>query len=265
MVLADDPTDKQDEPENGENTTSAEESAETPKEKAEEENAEPSAEEVKDEAPAEEEKAEEPAEEEKAEEPAEEEKAEEPVAEEKAEEPAEEEKAEEPAEEEKAEEPAEEEKAEEPVAEEKAEEPVAEEKAEEPVADEKVEEAVAEKKEVFDVSLADGHVQISIGGETHPDFATGDTITVHYKIKEGNKERIQQFKGVVLQRKGFGTTETVTIRKVSGGIGVERIMPLASPYIEKIEVHKRGKVRRARIFYLRDRKGKSARIGEKKS
>jgi len=238
MVLADDPTDKQDEPENGENTTSAEESAETPKEKAEEENAEPSAEEVKDEAPAEEEKAEEPAEEEKAEEP---------VAEEKAEEPAEEEKAEEPAEEEK------------------AEEPVAEEKAEEPVADEKVEEAVAEKKEVFDVSLADGHVQISIGGETHPDFATGDTITVHYKIKEGNKERIQQFKGVVLQRKGSGTTETVTIRKVSGGIGVERIMPLASPYIEKIEVHKRGKVRRARIFYLRDRKGKSARIGEKKS
>jgi large subunit ribosomal protein L19 len=229
MVLADDPTDKQDEPENGENTTSAEESAETPKEKAEEENAEPSAEEVKDEAPAEEEKAEEP------------------VAEEKAEEPAEEEKAEEPAEEEK------------------AEEPVAEEKAEEPVADEKAEEAVAEKKEVFDVSLADGHVQISIGGETHPDFATGDTITVHYKIKEGNKERIQQFKGVVLQRKGFGTTETVTIRKVSGGIGVERIMPLASPYIEKIEVHKRGKVRRARIFYLRDRKGKSARIGEKKS
>jgi len=179
---------------------------------------------------------------------------EETVAEEKAEEPAEEEKAEEPAEEEKAEEPAEEEKAEEPAEKEKAEEPAEKEKAEEPV---------AVKKEVFDVSLADGHVQISLGTEIHPDFATGDTITIHYKIKEGNKERIQQFKGVVLQRKGSGTTETVTVRKVSGGIGVERIMPLASPYIDKIEVHKRGKVRRARIFYLRDRKGKSARIGEK--
>ena len=95
-----------------------------------------------------------------------------------------------------------------------------------------------------------------------PEFSSGDTITVYYKIKEGNKERTQHFKGVVLQRRGSGTTETFTIRKMSGGIGVERIFPINSPILEKIELNKRGKVRRARIFYLRELTGKKARIKE---
>lgn len=97
------------------------------------------------------------------------------------------------------------------------------------------------------------------------EFSSGDTITVSYKIKEGNKERIQQFQGVVLQRKGSGTTETFTIRKMSGNVGVERIFPLSSPFIENIVVNKKGHVRRARIFYFRERTGKSARIREKRS
>lgn len=97
-----------------------------------------------------------------------------------------------------------------------------------------------------------------------PAFKAGDTVTVHYKIKEGDKERIQQFQGVVLQRRGAGNTETFTVRKMSGNIGVERIIPIASPFIEKIEVNKVGVVRRARIFYLRERSGKSARIKEKR-
>ena len=95
-----------------------------------------------------------------------------------------------------------------------------------------------------------------------PAFKAGDTITVHYKIKEGDKERIQNFQGVVLQRAGKGATETFTIRKISGNIGVERIIPVFSPFIEKIEVNKRGVVRRARIFYLRKLRGKKARIKE---
>ncbi|MBP8959049.1 MAG: 50S ribosomal protein L19 [Bacteroidales bacterium] len=98
----------------------------------------------------------------------------------------------------------------------------------------------------------------------HPEFSAGDTITVHYKIIEGNKERIQQFRGVVIQKKGHNHTATFTVRKMSGNVGVERIFPLASPFIEKIEVNKRGKVRRARIFYFRNLKGKKARIKEKK-
>lgn len=97
-----------------------------------------------------------------------------------------------------------------------------------------------------------------------PSFKSGDTITVYYKIKEGNKERTQHFQGVVLQRRNTGANETFTIRKMSGGIGVERIFPLASPFIEKIEVNKHGSVRRSRIFYLRKLTGKSARIKEKK-
>lgn len=97
-----------------------------------------------------------------------------------------------------------------------------------------------------------------------PKFIAGDTVTVHYKIKEGNKERIQQFRGVVIQRSGSGNTETFTVRKMSGNIGVERIFPFASPSIDKIEVNKHGKVRRARIFYLRNLTGKKARIREKK-
>jgi large subunit ribosomal protein L19 len=97
-----------------------------------------------------------------------------------------------------------------------------------------------------------------------PNFHAGDTITVHYKISEGNKERIQQFRGVVLQRRGKGHTETFTVRKMSGNIGVERIFPTASPFIDKIEINKHGRVRRARIFYFRDLTGKKARIKEKK-
>ncbi len=97
-----------------------------------------------------------------------------------------------------------------------------------------------------------------------PEFKSGDTITVHYKIKEGNKERIQQFQGVVLQRRGTGSTETFTIRKMSGSHGVERIIPINSPFIDRIDINKLGSVRRARIFYLRERSGKAARIKEKR-
>lgn len=97
----------------------------------------------------------------------------------------------------------------------------------------------------------------------HPQFKAGDTVTVHYKIKEGDKERVQQFSGVVIQRKNERATATFTVRKISNGIGVERIFPIASPFIEKIDVNKVGKVRRAKLFYLRDRTGKSARIREK--
>jgi len=98
----------------------------------------------------------------------------------------------------------------------------------------------------------------------YPDFKAGDTITVHYKIKEGNKERIQQFRGTVLQIRGSKHTQTFTVRKMSGNIGVERIFPIGSPFIEKIDLNKRGKVRRARIFYFRERTGKKAKIREKK-
>ncbi len=97
-----------------------------------------------------------------------------------------------------------------------------------------------------------------------PDFKAGDTITVTYKIKEENKERLQKYRGVVIQRKGTGSTETFTVRKISNGIGVERIFPITSPFIDSIEVNKRGKVRRARIFYLRKLTGKKARIKERK-
>ena len=97
-----------------------------------------------------------------------------------------------------------------------------------------------------------------------PSFKAGDTVNIHYKIKEGNKERVQQFQGVVIQRKGSGSTATFTVRKISNNVGVERIFPVASPFIEKVEVNKHGVVRRARVFYLRERRGKSARIKEKR-
>ena len=96
-----------------------------------------------------------------------------------------------------------------------------------------------------------------------PDFKAGDTITVHFKIKEGEKERIQLYQGVVIQRKGAGVTSSFTVRKISNSIGVERIFPDCSPFIDKIEVNKRGVVRRARIYYIRELKGKKARIKEK--
>ncbi|MEA5006218.1 MAG: 50S ribosomal protein L19 [Rikenellaceae bacterium] len=97
-----------------------------------------------------------------------------------------------------------------------------------------------------------------------PSFRAGDTITVTYKIKEENKERLQKYRGVVIQRKGTGSTETFTVRKMSNGVGVERIFPITSPFIESIELNKRGKVRRARIFYIRELTGKKARIKERK-
>ena len=97
-----------------------------------------------------------------------------------------------------------------------------------------------------------------------PSFKAGDTITVSYKIVEGNKERVQSFRGVVIQIKGSGKTKMFTIRKISNGVGVERIFPLYSPHIDKIEVNKVGVVRRARIYYLRDLTGKKARIKEKR-
>ncbi|MGF1534736.1 MAG: 50S ribosomal protein L19 [Bernardetiaceae bacterium] len=99
-----------------------------------------------------------------------------------------------------------------------------------------------------------------------PDFQAGDTVNVHVKIKEGGKERIQQFQGTVMQRRNRSSNgETFTVRKISNSVGVERIFPILSPNIAKIEVLRRGKVRRARLFYLRGRKGKAAKIKEKLS
>ncbi|MDJ0646747.1 MAG: 50S ribosomal protein L19 [Flavobacteriaceae bacterium] len=97
-----------------------------------------------------------------------------------------------------------------------------------------------------------------------PEFSAGDTITVYYEIKEGNKTRTQFFRGVVIQRRGSGASETFTIRKMSGTVGVERIFPINLPAIQKIEVNKKGKVRRARIFYFRNLTGKKARIKEQR-
>jgi large subunit ribosomal protein L19 len=103
-----------------------------------------------------------------------------------------------------------------------------------------------------------------IGKNEIPDFAAGDTITVYYEIREGKKIRTQFFRGVVIQRRGSGNTETFTIRKLSGTIGVERIFPVNLPAIKKIEVNKYGKVRRARIFYYRNLTGKKAQIKERR-
>lgn len=96
-----------------------------------------------------------------------------------------------------------------------------------------------------------------------PEFRPGDTVKVYTKVVEGNRERIQVFEGVVIARKGGGLRETFTVRKVSYGVGVERVFPLHSPRIEKIEVVQRGKVRRAKLYYLRNLKGKAARIKER--
>jgi large subunit ribosomal protein L19 len=97
-----------------------------------------------------------------------------------------------------------------------------------------------------------------------PTFIAGDTVNVHVKIKEGAKERIQQYQGVVIQRRGSGNTETFTIRKMSGAIGVERIFPVNLPALQKIEINKKGAVRRARIFYFRELTGKKAKIKDKR-
>lgn len=95
-----------------------------------------------------------------------------------------------------------------------------------------------------------------------PNFRPGDTLRVHVRIIEGNRERIQVFEGVVIKRRGGGISETFTVRKISSGVGVERTFPLHTPKIEKIEVKRRGKVRRAKLYYLRSLRGKAARIQE---
>jgi len=100
--------------------------------------------------------------------------------------------------------------------------------------------------------------------EDIPDFKAGDTVAVHVKVVEGDKERLQIFKGVVLQRRGSDVNATFTVRKVSDGVGVERVFPLHSPKLAKIDILRRGRVRRAKLFYLRGLKGKAARIEEKR-
>jgi large subunit ribosomal protein L19 len=97
-----------------------------------------------------------------------------------------------------------------------------------------------------------------------PEFRSGDTVKVHVKVSEGGKERIQMFQGVVIARRGNGTGESFTVRKISGSVGVERVIPLNSPIIDKIEVIRRGRVRRAKLYYLRDLRGKAARIEERR-
>ncbi len=101
-------------------------------------------------------------------------------------------------------------------------------------------------------------------GKEHPEFKSGDTITIDYRIKEGNKERIQRYRGVVIKINGHGEKKHFTVRKMSEGVGVERIFALESPFIEKITVEKYGKVRRAKLYYLRALTGKKARIKERR-
>ena len=108
-------------------------------------------------------------------------------------------------------------------------------------------------------------VEQSLINEDIPAFTAGDTVNVHYRVREGEKERIQQYEGVVLSERGNGPNRTFTVRKMSGSVGVERIFPFNSPFIAKIEVKKRGKVRRSKLFYLRELRGKAARIKEKES
>lgn len=98
-----------------------------------------------------------------------------------------------------------------------------------------------------------------------PEFTAGDTVNVHYRVREGEKERIQQYEGVVISERGSGPNKTFTVRKMSGSVGVERIFPLNSPFIAQIDVKRRGKVRRSKLFYLRELRGKAARIQERES
>ena len=107
-------------------------------------------------------------------------------------------------------------------------------------------------------------VEDTVEVKEFPKFKAGDTITVTYKIREGGKERLQKFQGVVLQRVGGGTTATFTMRKISNNIGVERVFPLHSPLLESINVTRRGNVRRAKLYYLRNLSGKAARISERR-
>jgi large subunit ribosomal protein L19 len=107
-------------------------------------------------------------------------------------------------------------------------------------------------------------VESSLMRSDMPSFDPGDTVKVHVKVKEGDKERIQIFQGVVISRKGGGTRQMFTVRKISGGVGVERMFPLNSPTIDRIEVERHGRVRRAKLYYLRELRGKAARIEEKR-
>lgn len=106
-------------------------------------------------------------------------------------------------------------------------------------------------------------VEQSLINEEIPHFTAGDTVNVHYRVREGEKERIQQYEGVVISERGSSSNKTFTVRKISSNVGVERVFPLNSPFIAKIEVRKKGKVRRSKLFFLRDRRGKSARIQDK--
>ncbi len=107
-------------------------------------------------------------------------------------------------------------------------------------------------------------VEQEVAVKEHPEFGAGDTVNVHVRVVEGEKQRIQVFKGNVIARKHGGSRESFTVRKISYGVGVERVFPLHSPMIEKIEVVRRGRVRRAKLYYLRELRGKAARIAEKR-
>ena len=115
----------------------------------------------------------------------------------------------------------------------------------------------------MNAAIAYVHDQLT-GKKELPKFKAGDNITVNYKILEGNKERIQSFRGDVIKKQGQGSTATFTVRKISDGVGVERLFPLFSPNIDSIQLHKVGKVSKAKLYYLRERSGKSARIKEKR-
>ncbi len=115
----------------------------------------------------------------------------------------------------------------------------------------------------MNAAIAFVHEQLSAKSSL-PKFKAGDNVTVNYKIVEGNKERIQSFKGDVIKRQGEGATATFTVRKISDGVGVERTFPVTSPHIESVTLNKVGKVRRAKLYFLRSRSGKSARIKEKR-
>lgn len=106
-------------------------------------------------------------------------------------------------------------------------------------------------------------VEQSLVVDNIPEFIAGDTVNIHYRVKEGEKERIQQYQGVVIAMRGSGPNRTFTVRKMSGNVGVERIFPFNSPFIAQIDVKRRGKVRRAKLFYLRELRGKAARIKER--
>jgi len=121
----------------------------------------------------------------------------------------------------------------------------------------------AKKERVMNQAVQFVHEQLT-AAKNHPKFKAGDNVTVNYKIIEGGKERIQSFRGDVIKTQGTGATATFTVRKISDGVGVERLFPFASPNVDSIVLNRVGKVRRAKLFYLRERSGKSARIKEKR-